>query len=125
MIAKALTISDFEEAARAIELSDCREELLAMYRVRLADLGLDLPERIRGYAERIMAAEPIYEELHKVFSLAESLARLDRIGISGARARLDALSRRIRERAQVDARYDMVRADICGAGAPTWWDAGS
>jgi hypothetical protein len=104
---------------------DIDDELPDDYRIRLADLGLDLPERIRGYAEHIMAAEPSYEELHKVFSLAESLARLDRIGISGARVRLDALSHRIREQAQVDARYDMVRAAIYGAGAPTWWEAGS
>lgn len=123
-ISKARTTFELETVARAIAKHDDREELARRYRARLEELGVDLPERILAYAERVMNNdEPLYEELHKVFSLAESLACLDKLEIGGARERLRILLQYIKQQAHADARYDMVRGDIYGVEYPSWWDA--
>lgn len=123
-ISKARTTSELEAVARALSVHDDRAKLIGLFRARLNDLSVDLPERILAYAERIITGDqPLYEELHKVFSLTESLACLASLGIGGARERLQVLSEYITQHAHADARYDMVRADIYGAGYPIWWNA--
>jgi hypothetical protein len=121
-IEAARQIHEFEAIAREIESSSTGPEYLAPLRSRLQELKLNLPERLGAYARRIMDADEIYyEEIHKVFSLVNSLSILAKLDLEGARDSLGVVAEDIRRHAAKDSRYAMVREDIFGDDLPHWW----
>lgn len=119
-VAEAALLHDFENVARQIEQSNNREELVEVFRARLHDLQLDMPARLRAYAERLIDGAPQFEDAFKLFSLVESLARIERLGIAGASVQLDELVRHLKQRSRDEPVFNRHRGQIY-SDLPEWW----
>ena len=123
-IAKAQRPVDFEEIAkRIVDEALVDAPAAAELRSRLRELDINVPERIRDYALRIITGEgsPIWEEIYKAFMLTNSLVALERIGVDGASDALTTVGRALREQARIDHRYADERHRLYGHGLPEWW----
>jgi hypothetical protein len=117
----AVRMHDFEIIAQELESSGQLTDYLVPLRSRLSSISLDLPKSLGEYCRKLIKADLVYEEIHKVFSLTESLSILSNAGLEGAREWLEAVAEDIKLRRGTDRRYDMVRADIFGTTYPNWW----
>jgi hypothetical protein len=118
-IAVATSISTFEGIAEDLANGEGTPDLIEALRLRLLDLDLHLPQRLREYAERIMnAGDPIYEEVMKVLFLARSLDTLASLKINGAEENLRLLGRTLAR----DGRYGAYRASVFGTKPLAWWN---
>ncbi|MFN3559283.1 MAG: hypothetical protein ACK4UQ_08345 [Brevundimonas sp.] len=121
-IDSAVLLHEFEFIAHDIWASRDWGEYAPLFRSRLSDLNLDLPERLYRYARKIMDwGEPSYEEIHKIFSLARSIETLAGLEVPGANECLIDIAGDIHSRLATDPRYGMVRGDIFGTEFPAWW----
>lgn len=119
-IAEATLLHDFESVARQIEPSSDREELTELLCARLREVQFNMPERLRTYAERLTEGAPIFEDAYKLFSLIESLARIERLGIVGASTQLNELVRHLKQRSREEPLFNRYRGQIY-SDIPEWW----
>lgn len=110
---------DFEVLAKDIESSPQAAAYLPLFRARLEELDLNLPQRLGEYVRRIMEDEhPQGEDIHKICSLISSLSCLERLGIEGAHEWLATIAGDVRQKRKA---YGVVRGNPFGDHIPDWW----
>lgn len=119
-IASATRSAELEIVAHEIEQIDNREDLVEVFQARMDELELDVPVELRAYAERIAEGAPQFEDAVKIFSLADSLACLQRIGVAGASAQLESLARHLKQRSRDEPLFNFFRGQIY-SDVPVWW----
>jgi len=119
-IASATRSAELEIVAREIEQIGDREGLVELFQARMDELDLNVPAELRAYAERIAEYAPQWEDALKMFSLVDSLACLERLGVAGASAQLELLVRRLKQRSREEPLFNFIRGQIF-SDVPVWW----